>query len=197
VRATEIAASIGQATAFVLGFVGLFYNPLLIFIAIFVYLAAASEAQVVALRAMSRDVPVAAAMMTEFATLTPDEHIDAAVETLLHTSQGEFPVIDGEHRLVGMLGRAEIIRALREVGPTAPVSSVMVKDVPTVEIRCRLDDAFRILQEKAAPAVGVVDAAGRLVGLVTSGTVGEMLMVRKALPPGTKLGPWTRLAGKA
>jgi Zn-dependent protease/CBS domain-containing protein len=196
VRATEIAATIGQWSAFGLGFLGLFYNPLLIFIAIFVYIAAASEAQVEALRAMSRDVPVAAAMMTEFATLTPDEHIDAAVQTLLRTSQSEFPVIDGEHRLAGMLGRAEIIRALRELGPTAPVANVMVKDVPTVEIRSRLEDAFRLLQEKAAPAVGVVDAAGRLAGLVTAGTVGEMLMVRKALPPGARLGPWTRFAGK-
>ena len=58
VRATEIAASIGQVVAFGLGFLGLFGNPLLIFIAIFVYLAASSEAQLVAMRAMSRDVPV-------------------------------------------------------------------------------------------------------------------------------------------
>src|SRR5882724_10776927 len=69
VRATEIAAMIGQWCAFGLGFIGLFYNPLLIFIAIFVYLAAASEAQMVSLRAMSRDVPVTAAMVTQFATL--------------------------------------------------------------------------------------------------------------------------------
>ena len=43
-RATQIAASIGQALAFVLGFLGLFGNPLLVFIAIFVYIAAAGEA---------------------------------------------------------------------------------------------------------------------------------------------------------
>jgi CBS domain-containing protein len=194
-RATEVAATIGQWTAFALGFLGLFYNPLLIFIAIFVYLAAASEAQVVSLRAMSRDVPVGAAMMTEFATLTPDEHIDAAVETLLRTSQSEFPVIDGEHRLIGLLGRAEIIRALRQLGPTAVVSAAMVKEIPTIDRGRRLEEAFRILQEKAAPAVGVVDAAGRLVGLVTSETVGEMLMVQKALPQGARLGPWSRIAG--
>src|SRR5262249_15670960 len=58
VRATEVAAAIGQFVAFGLGFLGLFGNPLLIFIAIFVYLAASSEAQLVAMRAMSRDVPV-------------------------------------------------------------------------------------------------------------------------------------------
>ena len=51
VRATEIAASIGQGVAFALGFIGLFHNPILIFIAIFVYLAASSEAHMVAIRA--------------------------------------------------------------------------------------------------------------------------------------------------
>jgi Zn-dependent protease/CBS domain-containing protein len=195
VRATEIAATIGQWAAFGFGFLGLFYNPLLIFIAIFVYLAAASEARMVSLRAMSRDIPVTAAMMTQFATLTPDEHIDAAVETLLRTSQNVFPVIDGTGRFAGVVGRAEIIRALRELGPTAAVSAVMVKDVPTIDRSHRLEEAFRLLQEKSVPAVGVVDAAGRLIGLVTSETVGEMLMVRRAFPEGARLGPWSRPAG--
>jgi stage IV sporulation protein FB len=195
VRATEIAASIGQWAAFALGFLGLFYNPMLIFIAIFVYLAAASEAHMVSLRAMSRDIPVTAAMVTRFATLTGNEHIDAAVETLLQTSQTEFPVVDGEHRLIGLVGRAEIIRALRELGPSTPVSDVMVKDIPTIERSHRLEEAFRLLQERAGPAVGVVDYAGRLIGLVTAETVGEMLMVRKALPDGARLGPWSRASG--
>ena len=195
VRATEIAASIGQWTAFAFGFLGLFYNPLLIFIAIFVYLAAASEAQIVSLRAMSRDVPVTAAMVTRFATLTGNEHVDHAVETLLQTSQTEFPVVDSSYRLIGLVGRAEIIRALRELGPSAPVSDVMVKDIPTIDRSHRLEEAFRLLQEKAVPAVGVVDYAGRLIGLVTAETVGEMLMVRKALPEGARLGPWSPRAG--
>jgi Zn-dependent protease/CBS domain-containing protein len=195
VRATEIAASIGQWAAFALGFLGLFYNPMLIFIAIFVYLAAASEAHMVSLRAMSRDIPVTAAMVTRFATLTGNEHIDHAVETLLQTSQTEFPVVDTDHRLIGLVGRAEIIRALRQLGPSTPVSNVMVKDIPTIERSHRLEEAFRLLQEKAVPAVGVVDYAGRLIGLVTAETVGEMLMVRKSLPDGARLGPWSRASG--
>jgi Zn-dependent protease/CBS domain-containing protein len=194
-RATEIAAMIGQWCAFALGFIGLFFNPLLIFIAIFVYLAAASEAQVVQLRAISRGVPVSAAMMTQFATLTPDEHIDAAIETLLRTSQSEFPVVDQERHLVGLLGRADLIRALKARGPDSRIAEAMMSPVPTVSHRSRLEDAFRVLQEKAAPAVGVIDASGQLVGLITSETIGEMLMVRDAMPEGAQFGPWSRMAG--
>jgi stage IV sporulation protein FB len=195
VRATEISATIGQAVAFVLGFAGLLFNPLLIFIAIFVYLAAASEAQLVALRAMSRDVPVTAAMMTQFARLTPEAHIDEAIETLLRTSQGEFPVVDGSGRLVGLLDRGNLIRAFKMLGPDARVAQAMTTNIPTVSHSCCLDEAFRILQEKSAPAVGVVDVNGTLIGMVTSETVGEMLMVSHALPKGARIGPWSRPAG--
>jgi stage IV sporulation protein FB len=58
-----------------------------------------------------------------------------------------------------------------------------------------LDNAFRLLQEKAVPAVGIVDTSGRLVGLVTSETVGEMLMLHRAVPGGIRFGPWGRAAG--
>ena len=67
-----------------------------------------------------------------------------------------------------------------------------MKDIPTIERSHRLEEAFRLLQEKSVPAVGVVDYTGRLIGLVTAETVGEMLMVRKALPEGARLGPWSR-----
>jgi Zn-dependent protease/CBS domain-containing protein len=195
VRATEIAASIGQWVAFALGFIGLFYNPLLIFIAIFVYLAAASEAHMVGLRAMARGVPVSAAMLTQFASLKPTARIDEAVETLLHTSQSEFPVVDESGRLVGLLGRGDIVRALKARGPDARVGEAMATDIPTIGHRQCLDEAFRLLQDKSAPAVGVVDAQGRLIGLITASTVGEMLMVRDAMPAGSRFGPWGRPAG--
>ncbi len=185
VRATEIAASIGQGVAFALGFIGLFYNPLLIFIAIFVYLAAASEAHSVALRAMSRGMPVSTAMMTQFATLTPQTHIDEAVQTLLRTSQSEFPVVDGAGKPGGLLGRGELIRALKQLGPDARVSEAMSHELPTVGHRRTLYEAFRMLQEKSTPAVAVVDASGQLVGLITSETIGQMLMLHEA-------GPWAR-----
>lgn len=195
VRATEIAASIGQGCAFLLGFIGLFYNPILIFIAIFVYLAASSEAHMVALRSVARGVPVSAATMTQIATLTPDAHIEEAVQTLLRTSQSEFPVVDAAHKPVGLLGRNDIIRALKELGPDARVSQAMNPTLPMVDRRRPLDEAVRLLQEKSAPAVAVVESDGRFIGLITTETMGELLMVREAMPDGVKLGPWNRPAG--
>src|SRR6476646_1665752 len=195
VRATEIAASIGQFVAFALGFIGLLFNPILIFIAIFVYLAASSEAHMVALRAASRGVPVSYAMMTQFATLSPEAHIDEAVQTLLQTSQGEFPVVDGTGKPVGVLGRADLIRAIKTRGPDAHVAEAMIADVPTISHRATLEQAFKLLQQKSVPAVGVTDPTGKLVGLVTSETIAEMMMLREALPRGVRIGPWSRAAG--
>jgi stage IV sporulation protein FB len=195
VRATEIAAAIGQFVAFALGFIGLMYNPILIFIAIFVYLAASSEAHMVALRAASHGVPVSHAMVTKFASLTPQAHIDEAVQTLLQTSQGEFPVVDGAGKPVGVLDRGALIRAIKTLGPDARVADAMSTIFPTVSQRVTLEQAFKLLQQKQAPAVGVVNADGALVGLVTGETIAEMMMLRDALPRGTSVGPWGRTAG--
>ncbi len=195
VRATEIAASIGQFVAFALGFFGLMYNPILIFIAIFVYLAASSEAHMVALRAVSRGVPVSHAMMTHFESLTPEGHLDGAVQTLLQTGQGEFPVVDGAGKPVGVLDRGALIRALKTLGPDARVADAMSPKFPTIGHRVTLEQAFKLLQEKTAPAVGVTDSSGKLIGLVTGETIAEMMMLREALPQGWRAGPWGRPAG--
>jgi stage IV sporulation protein FB len=195
VRATELAAQIGQFVAFALGFFGLLYNPILIFIAIFVYLAASSESHMVALRSVSRGVPVSVAMRTQFLTLVPRAHIDEAVHALLQTAQGEFPVVDDAGKPVGVLGRADLIRAIKTLGPDASVADAMGSELPVVGHRATLEQAFKLLQEKSAPAIGVTDATGKLVGLVTSETVAEMMMLQNALPKGVKLGPWSRPAG--
>ncbi|HKS87677.1 MAG TPA: site-2 protease family protein [Pseudolabrys sp.] len=195
VRATEIAAAIGQFVAFALGFFGLMFNPILIFIAIFVYLAASSESHMVALRAASRGVPVSYAMMTRFATLSPHAHIDEAVQALLQTSQGEFPVVDEAGKPVGVLGRGDLIRAIKTHGADARVSDAMAVELPTIGYRSTLEQAFKLLQQKSAPAVGVTNAGGQIVGLVTSETIAEMMMLQEALPRGARIGPWSRASG--
>jgi CBS domain-containing protein len=76
-------------------------------------------------------------------------------------------VLDGGRRLRGVLTRDEMIKALKERGPDAPVIEMMRSDVPIVEHRRNLNEALRLIQEKHLPAVGGNDGAGRLTGLIT------------------------------
>ncbi|TIO09535.1 site-2 protease family protein [Mesorhizobium sp.] len=187
-RATQIAATIGQGLAFVFGFLGLFYNPLLIFIGIFVYLAAAAEAQNAQIREVATSVLVGDVMITEFARLERSATLDEAIEMLLATTQHEFPVIDSAGHLQGLVTRDDMIRTLKEKGPAAPVTSAMRNDIPKIHYRKSLEESLRLMQQSDVPAVAVVDNSERLVGLMTHETIGEMLMVRSAVSDAFRFG---------
>jgi stage IV sporulation protein FB len=181
-QATRIAARIGQALAFVFGFFGLMGNPMLLFIAIFVYLAASAEAQSVAVIDLSRTIGVRDVMITRFETLGPHATIGEAAEMLLHTTQHEFPVVGGDGRLRGFLTRNAMIQALSRTGRDTPVLEAMVTEVYTVPAHARLEVALRALQEHGRAAIGVVDWDGRLVGYITAENIGELMMLENAGP---------------
>ena len=71
-RATRVAATVGQAMAFLFGFLGLFTNPMLIFIALFVWIGASQEAAAVEMQSSISGARVRDAMLTQFRTLQPD-----------------------------------------------------------------------------------------------------------------------------
>lgn len=185
-KATMIAARVGQALAFALGFLGLFGNPFLIFIALFVYLGAAQENAMAQMKDATSGLHVTDAMVTELATLQESHTIDDAVDALLRTSQQEFPVLDEERRVRGILTREPMIRALRETGPTTPIAQAMLTCESSVHPGDNFEGAFRIMQESGCPALPVVDDDERFVGLITPENVGEMMMVRSVLKDGER-----------
>jgi Zn-dependent protease/CBS domain-containing protein len=181
-RATQAAATIGQGFAFLFGFVGLFGNPFLLFIALFIYIGASQEAALAQLKAVSRTFPVSSAMVREFRTLAKDATLAEAVDALLATSQHDFPVIDENGGVAGILTRHDLIAALRKNDPQIRVGDVMRRDIPTVTTGTRFEEAFRIMQECNCPAVPVLDSMKRLVGLLTPENVSELMMVQSAMP---------------
>jgi CBS domain-containing protein len=155
---------------------------MLIVIAIFIFLAAQGEAANAQLRAVAQGSLVADAMITSFQSLPTGATVNDAVEALIRTTQTEFPVVDGSGRLRGVLLRDAMIKALKDKGPGTPVLEVMASDIPTVPARAKLETALRLLTEKGRTVVGVTDAEGRLVGLLTVENLGEMMMVQAARP---------------
>jgi Zn-dependent protease/CBS domain-containing protein len=181
-RATQIAASIGQGCAFVFGFIGLLWNPFLLFIALFVYIGASQEAALAQMKDVSRRFPVSSAMVREFRSLPMTATLQEAVDALLATSQHDFPVVDESGSVAGILTRHDLISALRKDDPTIRVADVMRRDIPTVTTGTRFEEAFRIMQECNCPVVPVLDSMKRLVGLLTPENVSELMMVQSALP---------------
>ncbi|CAN5658493.1 site-2 protease family protein [soil metagenome] len=181
-RATQIAATVGQGCAFIFGFIGLFGPWMLIFIALFIYIGASQEAAVAQMRAVSTGMPVSSAMVREFRTLAVGANLYEAVDALLATSQHDFPVVDENGVVAGVLLRNDLIAALRKDDPALTVGDVMRRGIPTVSTGTPFDEAFRIMQETGCPAVPVLDRMQRLVGLLTPENVSELMMVHSALP---------------
>ena len=185
-RATRVAASIGQALAFVFAVLGLLpgSSPMLVLIAVFIFLAASGEAGYVQAREYTRGYLAAHAMITSFETLSPASTADDAAGLLLRTTQQEFPVVDGAGTLRGFLTRDALIAALQKTGGATPVLDIMDRDVPTVPENACLDNVFQRLQRSGPRLVGVVDPQGRLAGYITAENLTELIMIQSSRAAG-------------
>ena len=179
-QATRVAATIGQMMAIAFGLFGLSAGaPLLLFIALFVWIGAEAEAVQVAERAALKGVPIRDAMLTDFHTLRPDDTLGQAAQLLLAGAQQDFPVLDdGEGPLV--LTRPRLLAGLAERGVDAPVRDFAIASAPAVDLDGPLGAAVAALREKGATCAPVT-RRGEVVGLLTLENVGELLMVREAL----------------
>jgi Zn-dependent protease/predicted transcriptional regulator len=178
-KATQIAASLGQGLAFLFGFIGLLANPILLFIALFVWIGAAQEASMVQIRSALAGIPVARAMLTDFRSLTARDLLSRAVELILAGSQQDFPVVENG-RVVGVLTRGDLLIALARRGQETPVVDVMRREFQTVDSSEMLETAFARLQTCDCHSLPVVHG-GQLVGLVTMDNLGEFVAIQTAL----------------
>jgi len=185
VRATQIAANIGQGLAFLFGLLGLFNNPFLLFIAFFVWIGASQEASMVQMRNSISGIPVTHAMQTRFETLSPADRLSRVVDLILAGSQQDFPVVE-DGRFVGVLTRDDFFRALSQQGPNTLVEDVVRRDVPSVDSHEMVEMALTRLQESGAKVLPVMHN-GRFVGLVTPENITEFLMIRSALKTASKV----------
>lgn len=181
-RATSMAASLGQFLAIVFGFIGLFTNPFLLFIAFFVWIGAGQEASMVQMKSALGGIPVSQAMITNFTTLSTQDTLEDAVELILRGSQEDFPVTENG-RVVGVLMRKDLFSALKRQGNRVPVAEVMRSDFHTADSYDMLEVAFRNMQECQCHTLPVTHG-GQIVGVLTMDNVGEFLAIQAALEPG-------------
>ena len=179
VKATQAAATAGQLVAFLFGFWGLSNgNPILVLIAVFIFMAANAESQDVAMRSVARKLTARDAMITSYETLTPADTLDGAAAALIRTTQHEFPVIDPHGSFHGFLTRNALFAALAHDGPRSrPVSQIMETEIPALPLEAGLEQVLDALHG-GAPAVIVTGVQGHLVGYITRENVGELMVLK-------------------
>lgn len=181
VRATKIAAGVGQVLAFGFAAWGLMGGGIfLLIIAFFVFVGAQQEAAATTMRLAIRGLPVSQAMLTEFTTLGPGANVREAAERLMAGSEQEFPVLGVDGRLMGVLTRKRLVQALAEGGPETRVVDAMAPACEAVEATSMLDAALEKLQADEC-ALLPVERGGRLVGVLTMENVAELLMLSEAM----------------
>jgi len=182
VRATRIAASIGQGLAIPAGVYGLFKpEPMLVLIALFVFLGAATEAAAVETRMAGEGIRIEQMMVTRFETIPIHARLRLAVDLLLSGEQREFPVVDNTGRVEGLLTRESLIKALAERGPESTVGEAMISPVPALPAGLDFETALGRLRSSGLAALPVVGPSGELVGLLTMDNVSDLMMVRRAV----------------
>ncbi len=182
-HATRIAATIGQGIAILFGLLGLLaFQPILLLIAIFVFLGAQAEAQYAETQFALKGLKVRDAMLTRFQRLSEDETLGDAVDQLLAGSQQDFPVVRGDD-VVGLLTRHNLLQALSDHDRNAPVAKAMSREFQSVNE----DDPLETLPEKLrmgeSTTMPVMDNH-RLTGLLTRENLAELIMIHSALSEG-------------
>ncbi|MEO1985014.1 MAG: site-2 protease family protein, partial [Fuerstiella sp.] len=132
-RATRIAAKVGQTMAVLLGVAGLFvlYNPMLIFIAGFVFLVAAQEAEAAETEASLEDLHVGDMMITRFDAIPAQASAVWALRFAMSANKHELPVVSSG-QFEGIVRIEDLAAAVAEEQPEISVGQLCHRQLKLV-----------------------------------------------------------------
>jgi Zn-dependent protease len=167
VRATNLAAGLAQVLAVGLAFYALQGgDPLLIFIAILVFMGAGQERATARTNQLLSELHAAEVCDPQATTFAPGDTVGAAIDQTLRSSQAHFLVSHGIEP-IGTLSRDDVIALAGRVGLHAPLAAITRRSPPSVPSDMPLSEVRRILQENGGAPVVVrsSEAALGVLGL--------------------------------
>lgn len=179
VRATEIAGSIGQFLAMGFVFLGLFYNPILVLIGIFVFLGAQAEMTQTKNATLLKGFFVKDALMTKFPILAFDAPLSKAVDKLLNSQATHFVVVKDDEP-IGTLSREEMIKGLNQSGENLAIREVANLRPLKLDYHQALEDAFKLMASQKTK-VALVYEENHFLGILDQENISEFIMVKSAI----------------
>lgn len=182
IPATRIAVLVGRGMAILFAIWGIFGGDIfLLLIAFFVYVGGRGELEAVQSRYILKDFSARQAVNKDAHVLYTSEPISRAVNYIMTSYQGDFPVYDLGHNLVGVLTRPRLVATLRGQGQEGRIVDVMIPlaRVPVTDAETSLADIWEKMLE-ARSRVIIVQDEGQFLGLITLDDISELIQVMGA-----------------
>jgi Zn-dependent protease len=179
VKATRIASNIGQIIAVFFVFLGLFYNPFLSLIGVFIFFGAFAENLTVQHLEFLRGRTVREAMMTDFTTLSPANTTGEGIDKLLAGSENNF-LISEDGKVKGIVSSNQLIEALRNNGTQVPLAQIMKTNFQSFNIDTKLTDVITDVMRNGSSFYPVIDN-DKVIGVINKENINEFIMVQSAL----------------
>ena len=190
VRATTIAARVGQGAAALLGLsvllldsdAAMFGSTFRIIIAIFIWSAAQAELKHVRERRDIEERTAGEVMIRTAAVLALHVSLASAQVFMGGSVQSIYPVLDDIGRPVGWVTRDMVESALAQAAPGTRIGDIMLEQVDFVGEHTPLGEAIELMATKRQPALAVVEADGRLRGILIANLAEAPGFPRKPSP---------------
>ncbi len=179
-RATRTAATVGKGFAILMGFLGVFGNPLLILIALFVYVAASAESRATVLRDLLRGVTAGDLMNADVTAVERGATVGGLVERVVRERRTVYPVVDDRGGVVGIVTLSDVRDVPEGQRGTRTVADVMDPDPTTVSPDDDAFDALVAFGGRDDPLL-VTGSDDRLLGVITQEDVERALEVIQGL----------------
>lgn len=178
-KATRIAASVGQLLA--IGFIlfGLFYNPFLLFIGVFVFLGAGAESRQVSMAESMKLISAKDVMTGNFQSISLSATVVQAASLMLENRSSELVVINGD-QFVGIVSYRSVIQALQDGKSAQPIIDLIQEDVKTFEPNLLLADVIDVLRLENQTLYPVIEN-GKLKGIITHSNLNKILLDRQVV----------------
>jgi Zn-dependent protease/CBS domain-containing protein len=177
-RATKIAADIGKGFAVLFGIVGfVYFNPLLLIIAFFIYIGAGQESAAIRYSFLLQDIHIGDIMAKPVVTVPPTLPVLKVIEMMYTSKHLGFPVID-RNVLVGIITAADVHRMHPIDRDAMQVRDVMTKNPITLPPDAPVMEALRLMSASDIGRIPVVKD-GDLLGIVTKTDILKVIQLRE------------------
>jgi Zn-dependent protease len=177
VRATSVTTITGNIIALIFLLIGLLFNPILVFLALFLFIGSYSENRIVHQLGLLKGHKVSDAMLEDITPFDPNDTMDDIIKVILTGSETNFIVVK-DKAIVGLLYHKDIIQ--NSNNRTLLVKNLMTTTFKTIQVDENLSVAYRLLQNEIHPFIPVMKN-DKVVGAIDFANMHEFLLMEAKL----------------